>query len=297
MDPYVHIAQRLFPGARPQRRWPLAGGASAEIEALELTLPSGQQRTVVVRRPQGAAGSLRCATAAQAELELLQVLRSQGLPVPQPLLLETANHLLGSAVLVLSYVEASTAAATATVEAALSSMADCLRQVHHSLETRPHGLRLLEDPVAGALSYLPASDPAYGALQELGSLPSVNRPCLLHGDYWPGNILWRDGRIVAVIDWEDAAWGDPLSDLAGGRLELLWKYDAQASDRFLEHYLRQTELNTANLPFWELYCAAAATDQMAGWGLSAAREAELRRRARQGIERARRKVMGAFKDL
>ena len=30
----------------------------------------------------------------------------------------------------------------------------------------------------------------------------VNRPVLLHGDFWPGNILWRDGRLVAVIDWE-----------------------------------------------------------------------------------------------
>jgi aminoglycoside phosphotransferase (APT) family kinase protein len=35
---------------------------------------------------------------------------------------------------------------------------------------------------------------------------------LLHGDYWPDNTLWRDGRLVCVIDWEDAALGDPLAD-------------------------------------------------------------------------------------
>jgi aminoglycoside phosphotransferase (APT) family kinase protein len=34
-------------------------------------------------------------------------------------------------------------------------------------------------------------------------------------------VLWRDGRIVAVIDWEDAQVGDPLADLANTRLELL----------------------------------------------------------------------------
>ena len=44
--------------------------------------------------------------------------------------------------------------------------------------------------------------------------PRPNPPALLHGDYWPGNILWKDGRLAAVIDWEDACLGDPLVDLA-----------------------------------------------------------------------------------
>ena len=25
---------------------------------------------------------------------------------------------------------------------------------------------------------------------------------LLHGYLWPGNLLWQDGRLVAVVDWE-----------------------------------------------------------------------------------------------
>jgi aminoglycoside phosphotransferase (APT) family kinase protein len=37
---------------------------------------------------------------------------------------------------------------------------------------------------------------------------------LLHGDFWPGNALWRDGALVAILDWEDAAIGDPLADVA-----------------------------------------------------------------------------------
>jgi len=32
----------------------------------------------------------------------------------------------------------------------------------------------------------------------------VSDPVVLHGDYWPGNVLWRDGRLVGVIDWEEA---------------------------------------------------------------------------------------------
>ncbi len=31
---------------------------------------------------------------------------------------------------------------------------------------------------------------------------------LLHGDFWPGNTLWRNGSLLAVIDWEQPAAGD-----------------------------------------------------------------------------------------
>jgi aminoglycoside phosphotransferase (APT) family kinase protein len=36
----------------------------------------------------------------------------------------------------------------------------------------------------------------------------------LHGDLHPGNLLVRDGRLSAVIDWGLAAVGDPAADLA-----------------------------------------------------------------------------------
>ncbi len=43
---------------------------------------------------------------------------------------------------------------------------------------------------------------------------------LLHGDLWPGNVLWQDGRLVAVVDWEDGAVGAPLIDVASARGDL-----------------------------------------------------------------------------
>ena len=38
-------------------------------------------------------------------------------------------------------------------------------------------------------------------------------PAWLHGDLLPGNLLWRAGRLHAVIDWGGAAVGDPACDL------------------------------------------------------------------------------------
>ena len=69
-------------------------------------------------------------------------------------------------------------------------------------------------------------------LEEVWPLSQQNRSVLLHGDFWPGNILWRDGQIVGVIDWEDAAFGDPLADIANTRLELLWAFGVEAMRQF-----------------------------------------------------------------
>jgi aminoglycoside 2''-phosphotransferase len=39
-------------------------------------------------------------------------------------------------------------------------------------------------------------------------------PAFRHGDLWYGNLLVDDGHVTGIIDWEDAALGDPALDLA-----------------------------------------------------------------------------------
>jgi hypothetical protein len=43
--------------------------------------------------------------------------------------------------------------------------------------------------------------------------PRVQRTVVVQGDTGPGNFLFRNGRIVAVTDWELAHLGDPMEDL------------------------------------------------------------------------------------
>jgi aminoglycoside phosphotransferase (APT) family kinase protein len=45
-------------------------------------------------------------------------------------------------------------------------------------------------------------------------VPIEGRPALVHGDYHPGNMLFRGGEVVAILDWEIAEIGQPLLDLA-----------------------------------------------------------------------------------
>lgn len=52
----------------------------------------------------------------------------------------------------------------------------------------------------------------------LGALPGGDRVC--HGDFHPGNVLLKDKQAV-IIDWIDAARGNPLADVARTSIILL----------------------------------------------------------------------------
>ncbi len=45
-------------------------------------------------------------------------------------------------------------------------------------------------------------------------------PRWLHGDFHPGNMVYRDGELVGVVDFGDLCAGDPATDLAGGLMSL-----------------------------------------------------------------------------
>lgn len=46
-------------------------------------------------------------------------------------------------------------------------------------------------------------------------LPDDDRqPVLVQGDTGPGNFMYADGKVTAVIDWELAHLGDPMDDIA-----------------------------------------------------------------------------------
>lgn len=103
------------------------------------------------------------------------------------------------------------------------------------------------------------------ALAPVWPLPARNEPVLLHGDFWPGNVLWRDGRIVAVIDWEEAKLGDPLSDVAISRLDILWAYGIDAMHAFTDRYRAMTTVDFWNLPYWDLWAALRPVGNIAAW--------------------------------
>lgn len=54
----------------------------------------------------------------------------------------------------------------------------------------------------------------------LDDMPEQIGASIVHGDYRPGNMMVRDGKMAAVFDWELCTLGDPLADV--GYLLNMW---------------------------------------------------------------------------
>ena len=62
--------------------------------------------------------------------------------------------------------------------------------------------------------------------------------------------------MTGVIDWEDAAIGDPLADLGKSRLEILWSHGEAAMEAYTAAYLALNQAMDAScLAWWDLYGA------------------------------------------
>lgn len=80
-----------------------------------------------------------------------------------------------------------------------------------------------QDQLAGIVALYEAEDArrpvdalATAALAHLQEqLPAIDlEPVLVQGDTGPGNLMYEDGRVTAIIDWELAHLGDPMDDIA-----------------------------------------------------------------------------------
>lgn len=67
------------------------------------------------------------------------------------------------------------------------------------------------------------------------------KPVLLHGDLSYNNIIVKNGKLAAIIDWEDAVFGDPAFEFAGLATfhpERRHKIFVEENPNFWYYYLR-----------------------------------------------------------
>ncbi len=78
-------------------------------------------------------------------------------------------------------------------------------------------------------------------------------PAWLHSDLRGDNLLAREGRLVAVIDWEGCTVGDPSADL----LAAWWLFDADSRVSFREA-VAASDPEWMRAKGWALHMAVAA---------------------------------------
>lgn len=256
----ARLVQQVLPGSIVRRIWSLSGGISATMQAVEVGWADGRSQTVIVRTHGQTA-------VAEKEYHLLQLLHEQGVKTAVPYLVDRSTSSL-----VLDYLPGEMNFAPADLNNHLRQMAEQLAQLHQ-LDMTQQDVSFLPEAGAGCVEVgweRPSPTPNFPQAQAIRQVladtdlpPSANKTTLLHGDFWPGNCLWRDGELTAVIDWEDACLGDPLIDLAQSRSEIAWIFGPEAVEIFTSHYRQQQRLDEGQLAYRDL-CAALRQIRLVG---------------------------------
>lgn len=93
-----------------------------------------------------------------------------------------------------------------------------------------HGLSVPCEPVRERpfFRFPEPTDPALTALRSWAERrrPAEDPSCFVHGDCHYANVLWQDGRVSAVLDWELSGWGSQAFDMA-------WAVVTRPGQRFL----------------------------------------------------------------
>lgn len=261
----------------------LTGGVSADVFRLDVVRSDGELQSLVLRarRRHGMDASL--------EYALLAALHGHRLPVPRPLHLGSGRDGALRPHLLVEYVAGSSDIPEDRLQHCVASMAEVLAQIHSFPLALLPALPNRVDISPSLFSGMNDSDLRQDECDLCCAAAANTRACpevLLHGDFWPKNLLWRAGRIAAVIDWEDAATGDPMFDLACALLELRFLYDEAIVQRFCDAYAASRAIDPLRLALWQVYAAAATQRSMGGWGLEPSREAHMRQTAQRQIRAA-----------
>lgn len=288
------VIQKFAPQGKLLRTWKLEGGVSAQVTALEIELPDGQRQKMIVRQ-HGQADLKRNSRIAADEFKLLQLLKSVGLATPVAYYFDQSGEIFPTPYVVIEFIEGAVEFAPADIDELIRQFATQLALIH-AVDCSQLDVAFLpeqEKIYTNKLRKRPARlDDALNerqirdVLEAAWPLQQRNPSGLLHGDYWPGNILWRDGQLAAVIDWEDAAYGDPLADVANSRLELVWAFGIEAMQSFTRHYQAMTTIDFSNLPYWDLCAALRPASKLATWGLNEQTEERMREEHHWFITRA-----------
>lgn len=242
------VVNSVVPGLDLQRfgRWfadtspePIVGELRAELIAggksnLTYLLRDDTSSWVVRRPPLGHVQET--AHDMGREFTVISALRPTGVPVPLTYALCTDHSVLGANFYVMEHVAGRAyrhakelvPLGPATTTAVVDSMIDVLAALH-AVNPKDVGLSSFGRPAGfvgrqvdrwgrqldGSRSRdLPDADRLLRELAERAAGQGDGGAAIVHGDFRLDNLLVRNGSVRAVIDWEMATIGDPLTDLA-----------------------------------------------------------------------------------
>jgi len=269
----VRLLADLYPGASLGRISRLGGGLSNGVFRVSYSNSgAGSGRFIVRLTTDHRVGS---AANARKEYQTIATLHEARVPAPALLLLDETGERLGRPGIVME--DAGRPSLTPrNLESWLEQLASAILRLHAMA------------PEQFSLAHLPAEGPDDVQREVNKDLPeglqddplaqsmrsalrlSVGRltwagPRLVHGDYWPGNTVWRRGRLWAIVDWTSAKVGDPRDDIAQCRFDLAMIQGSEAAARFLDIYQSHAPVPLQDVWFFDLLRGIDALSSFRSW--------------------------------
>lgn len=99
----------------------------------------------------------------------------------------------------------------------------------------------------------------------LGNLHTDSEQVFSHTDFWPGNTLWDDGDLTAVVDWESPSVGDREMDVAYCSLDIRYLGMDKVADHFIKTYRELSASPLPNMSHWEAVALCRPMPDIAQW--------------------------------
>lgn len=190
-----------------------------------------------------------------AKHEAASLAKATGAKVPTPKLIafdETGKE-CGVPAVLMSFLEGDVELLPNNKSTWLHSLAEALIQVHQVnaadfpyIYCHYQKKALLKEPDWSsvpekwkkAITYIQTPAPAY-------------TPHFIHRDYHPANVLWKEEKVVGVVDWVNACVGPAGIDIGHCRVNLAMLHDVRTADAFLEGYRTLNNHFTYD-PYWDI---------------------------------------------
>jgi aminoglycoside phosphotransferase (APT) family kinase protein len=219
----------------------LSGGAIQENWQVE-ALVGGAPRVLVIRKD--AAATIDASHSRADEFALIRLAHAAGMLVPEPVAFCTDPSVLGSPFAVLAKVSGVGFGPRIVKDLALGGdrerlamrLGAELARIHALVPSAGMGLDVLgqrpSDPLAAdiaglrqALDRLGTARPAleWGLRWAECQPPKRREVTLVHRDFRTGNYMVDGEGLTAILDWEFAGWGDPMSDV-GWFCAACWRF-------------------------------------------------------------------------
>ena len=259
------VVENFFPKLEFVDYKTLEGGFSSEVFLIELR-SENEVENLVLRMEGGPPAE----NSIKTEFDLLNILHSRGIPCPKPLFLDTSCKTLDKRFMLMSYLKGEVDIPNSDNLSFIEEMVRKLRHIHETKTDSLPNLNLRINPLDDLFEYLPVGknwDKLKNFLLSIPNTEYTGTRMLLHGDFWPGNILWKNNKIVGIVDWEYAAIGDPFSDLAVTSLDLRYSFGVQGMKKLLEIYSDYLPIDRFRYSLWLIYVASSTLYFMDEWNL------------------------------